>query len=163
MIRMVLEGAEPLRVCRYCGDAAYTKEDLEHFVKRKKCLHGRERLCKACANLRHKTQNKEWRQRNEGYYLDWLRRSEGHSYIKKDGRGVARWHTVKDGRWRPRSCVIVEEILGRLLECGEVVHHINGDVLDDRPENLQLMKKSDHVRLHHRLRETVTSSVQRQP
>ena len=158
-----MEKRVSLRICRVCGETAYTEEDLERFCKDKKSLHGRENLCKLCSNHRYRNNKLEWANKNEGYYHDWLHRNEGHSYIKKDGRGVARWHTVKDGRWRPRSCVIVEEILGRLLERGEVVHHINGDVLDDRPENLQLMKKSDHVRLHHRLRETVTSSVQRQP
>lgn len=44
---------------------------------------------------------------------------------------------------------MMEQMLGRSLKPGEVVHHINGDTLDDRPENLQLMNSNEHSRLHH--------------
>jgi len=43
---------------------------------------------------------------------------------------------------------IMEQHLGRCLEKNEVVHHINGDPLDNRLENLQLMTKGQHTTLH---------------
>jgi len=49
---------------------------------------------------------------------------------------------VRAHRW------IMEQHLGRKLEQGEHVHHINGDPLDNRLENLVVMKSIDHMRLH---------------
>ncbi len=44
--------------------------------------------------------------------------------------------------------VIIENRLGRLLNADEVVHHINGNKKDNRPENLEVMSASEHCRLH---------------
>lgn len=43
---------------------------------------------------------------------------------------------------------IIEQYLGRKLNRDEVVHHINGNKSDNRLENLQVMSRSEHSRLH---------------
>jgi hypothetical protein len=42
----------------------------------------------------------------------------------------------------------MENHLNRFLDDNEVVHHINGDKLDNRIENLQVMLISEHSRFH---------------
>ena len=44
--------------------------------------------------------------------------------------------------------VVAEQMLGRPLKRGEIVHHIDGDRRNNRPENLQVMTQSEHVKLH---------------
>lgn|ERR1035437_1134704 len=46
--------------------------------------------------------------------------------------------------------LVAEDKIGRRLESGEVAHHINGDRLDNRPENIQVMKSAAHHQNQHR-------------
>lgn len=52
---------------------------------------------------------------------------------------------------------LMELQIGRKLTRDEVVHHINGDKLDNSIENLQLMTRSEHA-LHH-MPERATNEV----
>ena len=46
--------------------------------------------------------------------------------------------------------LVAEDILGRSLKPGEVVHHIDEDRANNSPSNLQVMTKADHRRHHAR-------------
>ena len=54
-----------------------------------------------------------------------------------DSKGYVREHRL-----------VAEAKIGRLLTEDEVVHHINGDKLDNSPENLEVMTKAEHTSLH---------------
>jgi hypothetical protein len=43
---------------------------------------------------------------------------------------------------------VAENNIGRRLKPDECVHHINGIKDDNRPDNLMVMTKSDHMRFH---------------
>lgn len=64
---------------------------------------------------------------------------------KPSGRWVA---DAPDGKVKTLARVMMEEHLGRTLDRNECVHHINGDKTDDRIENLEVVSRSEHARMH---------------
>ena len=63
----------------------------------------------------------------------------------RDPPGATSYRKVSQ-RHEHRS--VAEEMLGRSLRKGEIVHHRNGDKRDNRPENLEVMTQSAHASLH---------------
>lgn len=82
----------------------------------------------------------------DGYRLVW---KPDHPAANKKGY-------VKEHR------LIAEEILGRLLEPAETVHHDNEDKLDQRPENLIVCQDGGYHRtIHNRCLTPATIDPQR--
>ena len=48
--------------------------------------------------------------------------------------------------------LVLEKKLGRYLDPSEDSHHINEDVADNRPENLMVVSRSEHLLIHSTLR-----------
>lgn len=63
-----------------------------------------------------------------------LNSGEGKTYTKTYGR-----HTHR---------IVAEQILGRPLIKGEIVHHIDGNKRNNDPSNLKIMTQSEHCKLH---------------
>lgn len=59
-------------------------------------------------------------------------------------------HSSADG-YVMEHRLVMESYIGRYLEKDEAVHHINRNKKDNRLENLQLMTRSEHAKLHNNL------------
>jgi hypothetical protein len=115
-------------VCDCCGNEfqtfkCYEKRNRKHRFCSKKC----EAEFKKLNNTRQ-----SWKGGS-------ISPTTGYKYIKIDGKDIGE-HTL-----------VAELKIGRRLREGEVVHHINGNKTDNRPENLVVMTNEEHVALHHAL------------
>lgn len=72
-------------------------------------------------------------------------RYRGGLFQRSDGRWVV---ICRDGSSYLYYRAVAAVTLGRELRADEVVHHINGDCSDDRPENLAVTTQSEHIFEH---------------
>lgn len=81
-----------------------------------------------------------------GYYKI---KAEGHPHANKQGYVWEHVHVALEAAGRER------------LEPGEVVHHINCDPLDNRPENLCILQDHRHREIHASLEQVIGELVDR--
>lgn len=67
--------------------------------------------------------------------------------VAKLGKGEGKTYTKTYGRHTHR--IVAEQILGRPLKPGEVVHHIDRNKRNNNPDNLMVFaSQADHVKWH---------------
>ena len=126
-------------ICEICG--------IEKEVRPVHARTGRAKFCSRSCSSKSKrgTKSPRWK---GGRYSD----DRGYVYIKAPDHP----HAYQYG-YVPESHIVAEKAIGRYLQSGEVVHHINGIKNDNRPDNLSVMTNSEHVKRHGTLRESNVS------
>ena len=122
-------------------------------------LHTKEHCQKISKSLKGKPKTEQHKLNligTKGRYKPWnkgIRREDiaGSSHpnwkggiVLRNGRALIR----KDGKYRLRSRIVMEQILGRKLTCMELVHHKNKNTLDDTPDNLEIVTRGRHNQIH---------------
>lgn len=108
--------------CDYCGKLFY---DYPSNIKRHKS-HFCNKKCEANGK----------RNAKDSYKQGHISNSTGYRTIYVNGQ------IIDEHRY------VMEQFLGRKLNTDEVVHHLNGDKLDNRIENLVVISREEHSRLH---------------
>lgn len=113
------------RVCDNCGKEFETHQCYE---KRNR----KHRFCSKKCEGEYRSYNNSVQSWQGGH----VSKSTGYKYIMLDGKQIEEHRLV------------MEKHLGRALEKNEVVHHVNGNKLDNRIENLLLMTRPEHQTMH---------------
>ena len=110
---------------------------------------------KCCEMLPHRTREQiHWKAKRLGLYCNITKQRinlgiKHYNLEKNKSYGTQGYIVIRvNGKLRTEQAIIAEEILGRPLAENEVVHHINGIKDDNRLENLAVLNRSDHVKLH---------------
>ena len=56
---------------------------------------------------------------------------------------------AQGGKWVPEHRLVMEKYLKRFLTKNEDVHHINGNRLDNRLKNLEILDRQSHMRIEY--------------
>jgi len=88
----------------------------------------------------------------KGWTEEQIRNGEYHdrsnTIIKKDGRGRPRRYVKIPGGQQIYTYWVWNKCYGYYPETGKQIHHKDGDTLNDNIENLMIMGKKEHARLH---------------
>jgi hypothetical protein len=82
------------------------------------------------------------------------------SHLWKGGKKIDNGYIFlyrKTRKYISKQRVIMEQYLGRKLLKSEIVHHKNGNKLDNRIKNLKVMTRSDHAKHHYKDRKIISN------
>jgi len=149
--------------CNFCSKLFYTTEENTLFCSYK--CQGKDRskrmvthwICGICYKKFTRISS-EFKRGYKRYFCShkcFGKAIEGTGNVNYKG-GSVNYHGYKivshHNKRTHEHTVIMEKHLGRKIREHENIHHINGNKLDNRIENLELMTRRNHSSLHSKLR-----------
>lgn len=144
------------KTCRFCNkemkstDFISEKRFHQHQFCNKDCYFAFRKLseyetliCPACKKEFKKEKRKHAVYCSETCVYNGRQRKVGHTFLKEGYVMLCLEHG-----WVAQHRHVMEQFIGRPLHSTELVHHINGNRQDNRIENLQLVTKSEHGKIH---------------
>ena len=123
-------------ICDYCGKSIDMSKYRLRNQKRHYCCY----KCRRDALSKYNTEENPMNKKGKT-----LEHRIKHGDLLR-GRGEGKTYTKRLGRHEHR--IVAEEMIGRSLKKGEIVHHIDGNKKNNTPSNLKIMTQSEHARLH---------------
>ena len=125
-----------IKHCEVCESEIYLREcDLER--------KGRGRFCSY--ECKYKSQ-KGWWSKNKNPRWNGGRRIRGDGYIQIK---ASNHYSVNEEGYIREHRLVMEKYLRRKLKDDELIHHKNGNVKDNRIENLEITNRAEHKTKYH--------------
>lgn len=120
--------------CKNCGDSFEANKEVQIFCSRSCSIKFRSKTTGFCIK-------QPFPDSYISYYVDACGKIRRKMKFKEHPNSLHGWVTYS--RW------VIEKNLGRFLKKGEIVHHIDGNTLNDDPKNLLLLSsRKDHSLIH---------------
>ena len=145
-----------IKICEECK-SEYHPWKYTSTVCSKKCQYTRVSKLQTIVALtnnpikRKEVSEKVWKTRRKNgtdFYGKDHPNYKGGFWINENGYKVFESVKGTGGKKVYEHRAVMEKHIGRKLEKGEHVHHINRDKLDNRIENLELLTASEHSKRH---------------